>query len=258
MGDISEMRGLVVIGSFIGLTVLLSALIPSQFFASTYEGRTIETPTYFEAIDLTSYASTLNYTFSDSDTSGQTVNYGVIYWIKDLTVGGHELSVRFIDFNNTPTAREDIYIYHFWWWWIFQTGSHQPDWINKNGVNYGGGIYLSELDGDYAGNTDDLRYTLQCDHFNINVFFGFNTTRWATPSDAYNHEELAILFGVEWSQVNTSINAWDLVAMILFFGLPDVHWVIDAIIHIPIWIAEAYLAFILILRAIGAIFGGGA
>jgi len=65
------------------------------------------------------------------------------------------------------------------------------------------------------------------------------------------------MIGINFDQTGTGYNAWDLIGMLLFFQLPDVHWIINILLALPFWVPVAYLTFIFILRAIGAIFGGG-
>lgn len=252
MGDISEMRGLIVVGTFLGSLIFLVNLIPSQFLVSSYEGRTISVPEYFEAMELQSFVDTINITLDDS--GGQVyipviMQYAYVY---DFELGGHNLEL----WDHDYASPKHLHVNHYWYWWIFPTAHHQMEWLNKEGFSRGEHLDADELDNDYEETT--IRYTIKCEHFQAYVFFGFNETTYSQPSDAWDNNELKLLFGIEFDQVNTSINAWGLIAMLLFFGLPNVHWIIDVLIHIPIWIAEAYLAFILILRTIGAIFGGGA
>ncbi len=65
------------------------------------------------------------------------------------------------------------------------------------------------------------------------------------------------MWAIEFDQVNTSANAWSIMSQILVFDLPEVNSIINILISVPIWIGIAYLSFIIILRVVGAIFGGG-
>jgi len=44
IGDISEIRGLVVVGSFLSCLVFLIGLIPPEFYPTAYEGKTVSPP----------------------------------------------------------------------------------------------------------------------------------------------------------------------------------------------------------------------
>jgi len=242
MGDISEIRGLVVIFSFIAVFVIIIGLIPSQFLIADYEGRTIDVPDYFEAIDLLFYIDTWNQTLDDSGS----LQGG--YYIYTFVFGGHNL--RLLDRVNPQ-----LWMQHYWYWLFFPTGHHYMKWLNTKGVSRGTDLTPSELDSDYT--EGNIRYRVKCSHFQMDAFFGFNETTYSSPSDAWDNNELALLLAIEFDEATTSINAWSLISMLLFFQLPDVHWIINALIAIPLWIAIAYLAFIMILRTIGAVFGGG-
>lgn len=252
MGDISEMRGIIIVGSFIGVFVIIASLIPSGFFFYDYEGKTIEPPPCFEAIDLQSYAETWTYTMNETGGTDRGVYYEV-----GVDTGGHDFNFEYRKANASTLY---VRMRHWFANWIFPT-QHTMEWINKRGITQSEwvaghwSLYATELDEDYAN--DYLPYTVQCWHFHVDVHFGYNETLYSSPSDAWNSNALNILIGIEFDQQGTSMNAWHLIALILFFQMPDIHWVVNAIIAVPIWIAVAYLSFILILRAIGAVFGGG-
>ncbi len=128
--------------------------------------------------------------------------------------------------------------------------------LGTSGADRGTSFTPSELDGDYTGG--NIRYTARCDHFQMFIFFGFNETLYSSPSDAWTNNALRILFAIEFDQTNTTVNAWSLISMMLFFQIPTIHPLLNVILTIPLWIALTYLVYITILRAIGALFGGGA
>jgi len=250
MGDISELRTIITLGTFLGVLIFLIACIPPAFLIPDYEGKTIETPEYFEAIEITKYASTWNYTFDGSDITKENPSA----YIKRKEIGGHTFYFYYAKPNKTINGI--FWVGHITYWWIFETGHHRMD-IWNSGVYKGTSLDRTELDDDYT-ERDDLTYTFQCQHTQLDIFFAFNETTYSTPSEAFDGQELKMLIGIEWSQIDTSVSAWDIIGMVLFFQLPTVHWAINALIAIPIWLGMAYVAFILILRTIGAIFGGGA
>jgi len=245
MGDISELRGLVVIFSFIALLVFLIGLVPPQFVVSSYEGRTIYVPDYFEGIDLQMYADVIPYTFNE--TSPTVLVY------EELDLGGHDCILWYTEPNETEN--DYMYILHKWVEWIIIPYSHKMEWRNRMGVNREGVLHLTEMNADW--NETRVQYRIDCDHFLAHVFFAFNETLYSLPSEAYDMGDLHALFCINFDQTSTGYSAWDLIGMLLFFQLPEVHWLLNAIIAIPLWIAIAYISFILILRALGAIFGGG-
>jgi len=101
-----------------------------------------------------------------------------------------------------------------------------------------------------------MTYVAKTEDFQCRAYFGFNDTKYSSPTEAWDNYELDILIGMKFDQVNTSINAWSLISMLLFFQLPEVHWIINALIAIPIWITVAYLIYVLIIKIIPFIAGG--
>lgn len=246
MGDISELRGIVVIGSFLGILVLLIGWIPAQFYASDYEGRTINVPEYFEAIDLERYAVTKNYSLDGSHTFKDS------YYIFTEEIGGNTFDFCYRPAN---TSAHFFFMRHVDFWWIFAIGSHYMN-LYWEGIDRGVFLTDEEVNDDY--DMGALTYMVKCEHVQLDVMFAFNETLYSSPSDALDHYDLYLLVGAEWDEVQTSMSAWDVIGMLLFFQLPNIHWTINAIIAIPIWLCIAYVSYILILRTIGAIFGGGA
>jgi len=247
MGDISEMRGLVTVISFIGCFALILSLIPSQFLIAGYEGRTVTPPDYFEAIDIQSFKETWVYTMNET---GGGLHYGM-YWV-DVDIGSRDFDLAYRPANETD---HNIVLTHYWSEWIILPFSHRMDFINKEGISRGDILEEDELNNDY--NNENSQYKAECSHFFVRVYFGYNETLYSSPIDAYDHHGLTILIGINFDQAGTGYNAWDLIGMLLFFQLPDIHWIINILIAIPLWACIAYLTYIFILRTIGAIFGGG-
>lgn len=252
MGDISEIRGLIVVISFIGSLVFLIGLIPPEFLVAEYEGRKYTIPEYFEALDIQFFAETWNTTLDDQDAVWglyPTIGYA---WFKDCDIGGRDLGFYY---SNANASNKKINMKHFWSEWIIIPYWHSLDWVNSQGINREELLDESELNEDYSGGV--FEYTAKCSHFQIRAYFGFNETLYSSPSEAWDYYDLTILIGIDFDQVSTGMNAWALIGMLLFFQVPEIHWTLNALIAIPIWVAIVYLSYILILRALGAIFGGG-
>jgi len=250
MGDISEMRGIVTTVSFLGMLVFLIALFPSQFYAVDYEGKEVNVPEYFEGIDIQNYKETWTYCLNES--GGIYDPIGKFYQI-EIDIGQHDWSLHYKCANTTD---KDLTFYHKWFEWVFFLYYHNMELINSKGVSRGDYLEETELNTDYSNN--EGRYKIECIHFFGRGIFGYNTTIYSSPSEAWDYHALWIFIGINFDQTATGYNAWDLIGMILFWQLPDMHWVVNAIISFPFWGCIAYLAYILILRTIGAIFGGGA
>jgi hypothetical protein len=242
MGDISELRGLIIIGTFLAVTLLLIGWMPSEFWVAGEQGRTIEVPDYFESSELILWNET--YTMN--------ITYPYFYdaWGKEQF--GHHM---------TFYAYPEHYMkndHDFKLWGFFTYGSHAQEWINTQGINRGKYLWVDKIEEDWDSDKNLASYKLQCKHFYMRADISYNTTEYENIIEAWDASDLHILFGIEWDQMGTSYDAWSLITSVLFWrsiaGIPL--WIMQ-LISIPIWIASAYIAYILVLRAIGAVFGGG-
>jgi len=181
MGDIAELRGLIVVASFLVCFSVLTTAIPSAFFVQNPEYRQATVPEYFEAIDVTIYAVTWNYTLDGTDA---TLHYGV--YIHTENIGGHEIDIIYPPANTSHTFLLDFN--HADYWWIFRTGSHDME-IYWQGSSLGDTLDKSEAEDCYEA--DDLTFTVQCEHTAFSLFIAFNETRYASVTDAFNHNDLS-------------------------------------------------------------------
>lgn len=243
MGDISEFRGIIVIGSFIAVMILLFGLIPSGLWASQEDyGRTQEIPDYWEASDIQRFNNTQYFLLNNSVDSTSMQEFGGWYFLQMWYVGG----------NYTTIARYDkiLIFYH----------AVEDGLFHNDNSRIGYGLYDTQLDEDYDnGGLKNLQYRVEFGSTTeMYHLYSFNETLYDSPSQAWYNDALYVLWGMNFDQMRTGYSAWDLIAMTLFFNYPDMNPILNAIIKIPLWLGMAYIAFILILRAIGAIFGGGA
>ena len=256
MGDISEIRGLLSLISFVGMLILLIGLIPSQFVVEGYEGREHEVPNYFDSIDLIQYAETYVMNITDTDIKSEVGDY----YFKDLDIGGHDLEIGYSKANK---SHHKMWVTHYWSEWLFVPWDCTLLWYDKNGTKcsikegateYVTGTIIESDYNEYVGAEYGLTHP---NRFSMEMTVYYNTSAYSNVNEAWDNYDLHILTGITWDQVATGYSAFDLIGMILFFQLPNVHWYIKAVLALPFWITFAYLAFIFILRAMGAIFGGG-
>jgi len=129
---------------------------------------------------------------------------------------------------------------HYASWWIYA----------ESGVNYGNWLSIEKLDECWDNESSMVAFNIRTTEVQMRVYFGFNTTKYSKPSEAYYDDGLSCLYGIGFDQINTSTNAWNLIGSLLFFQMPDVHPAINALIAIPLWALIAYLIYVLILKAI--------
>lgn len=234
MGDLAELRGLVAVIAFFSCFVILVAATPSEFLVTSPDYRQVEPPEYFEAIDITTYATTYNNTVPP-------------YLVPlEWSFGGYDWVME----NYNPYY---IVVGKKEYWWIFWIGTTWFEFRNKQGINRGDELAPEELDADFDADSGSVKYSCsspawQTIHFDIH--FGFNTTKYNLPSDALDKNELYFLQGMGIESISTTISAWNLIGMLLFFQMPNIHPIINGLIAIPIWVCIGYLIYVLILKAI--------
>jgi len=232
-----ELKSLVLVVSFLGLFAVWVTMIPSGFYASEYEGRELTVPDYFEGIDIQTFSQTSNFTI---DFSGSQV------FDEYFDLGGWHMY-----FQGYKYGLDYLKAAHYASWWIFGWDYHYADWcLTTSGANYGTELTFTDLDNIWDGQTNMIAFNCRTDQTQWRVYFGWNTTTYAKPSDAIAANEMEVLYGIGFDKVNTSINAWNIVGSLLFFQMPDVHPLINLVIAIPIWAAIGYLVYVLILKAI--------
>ena len=245
MGDISEIRGLIVIGTFLSVTLLLIGWMPYQFWVAGEEGRTIEVPEYFDSSDLIHWNSTYMMNITSNDF--------VDFWGKEQF--GHHMKYHAWKPVIGDYRMANI---HYFYFWFLEHGHHKMEWINAEGINRNCDLYEDEIQEDWDNNKNLASYTVKCSHFYCRADITYNTSIYESVHDAWASHDLHVIWGIEWDQMGTSYDAWALISSVLFFRpIAEIPFYISALIAIPVWIASAYIAYIPVLRAIGAVFGGG-
>jgi hypothetical protein len=166
--------------------------------------------------------------------------------------------------------------------WFFNNGTS----VTHNPGAYGDGRFLTKKilndyweeplneSNPYGGQQNQTSFKVRMNFeeqqiVTFDVHFGFNTSMYGDPSFAWDNntgnpvpDDLWVLSGINFDQTRTTYDAWGLIEAILFFNLPSVlegtPAFIGYILSIIVWIPIIYVTFILLLRSIGALFGGGA
>ena len=235
----SEIKAFITVITFLGIFALLVSMIPGQFAVQSKTYRQVSVPEYFEAVDIQSFAETKNLTIPAYD------EYGL-----DCSVGGWELKIYpyYSDLGNIHELQLKHVDRWLGWLWI---GEHHLTWRRKkDGIDLGIKLERDELLNAYDPDRNLAEFIASCEHVTVYVAFAYNTTKYEDIVDAWANSELWMLIAIGFDQVNTSTNAWNVVAKLLFFQAPEVHPVINALIAIPIWAAIAITMYILILKAI--------
>lgn len=236
----SENVTLVSVVTFLSTFFILVAMIPSNLMTAA-SGKVVAVPEYFESVDVQSFAQLYNFTaaFGVQDPK---------YFYEYFTLGGWNMRYGMIKgYALTPDKLE---ISHYASWWVFKWEFHLFDFYDSRGYNHGDQLSPQELDSAWDGNSSLIMFNIQSDQAKMKMYIAYNQTEFTKPSEAFYDGTLWILVAIGFDQVNTSINAWNLIGAILFFQMPNVHWALNALISIPLWILIAWLIYILILKAI--------
>ncbi len=242
--ELPPLKPLVFIVTFLGVFSILAMTIPTGLLVPSQSYREPTVEEYFEQIDLQAFADTWGYTLNE--TQGYDAGGGWYYVLavgsgSPALFGGHDIDLWYRKANETDLK---LGIVHKYSWFIFPVG-HWMDWLNSQGISRGGtGFekYLSatELEEDWSNETT-VAYTVICEHFQMKAFFGYNSTLYDNVTHAWNHHGFYVLLAIDFDEMATGINAWNLLGMILFWQLPDVHPVLNVIISIPFWVSIGWL-----------------
>ena len=234
--------------TFLAIFGIIVTTIPFGFLVVSEEYREQSIPTEeFRVMDLEAYASYLLITMNE--TGGYDV--GGLWYYVDVDIGGHDCYLRYKCANKSDL--EVMFWHRYTVWWFVPT-AHQLVWVNKVGIIRGNGAYgglsVEELEADYP---EYLPYDLSCSHFRLDASFNYNASEYSNVTDAWNHHGLTFFIGIEFDQLATGLNAWDLIKMVMFFQMPDVHPVLNYIIAVPIWVCVTWLATAFIIAFLKAL-----
>ena len=243
-----EVKVLVFVVSFLSCFYFLVNMMPAYFVDQSLDYPGYNVPEYFEAVDMQNYRYSRNFTIQRSGG-----------WEHEFNLGGKNIKffVYSLDYDKFGFQTFDIFL---------QFGDFRltynwkgMDWYNKNGIKVSEQplgewsypvIDIEDVDANYDNRSKVSEFTVKNEVLTIKVFLAFNTTKYSKPSEAYHNNELSILVCMGFDQVQTTTNAWNLISQILFFKMPNVHPLINALIAVPIWAAIAWLATTFILKFI--------
>lgn len=256
MGAMAELRPIIVIGSLIAIIVILISIMPAEFFGSN--GTTV-TPENTNFSSILGTNDTIEFNFT-----GHTYDFGN----KDF--GGWHIDVQEVSTYGAPALWVQItdawygYFYNrndFKWYDInnVEVDKSRPDIPDPTYPGYHNVMLISDINNEYlAGNITNLLYYLECSKTMIKATFYFDISIYSNVISAYAAGKLTMVIGINFNERNSQINAWSVIGSFLTFQLiPNCEPTIALIVEIPFWFAELYVVFIMVLRVIGAVFGGG-
>lgn len=271
MGDMSEMRGIIIVVTFLGvISGLILAMPPQLLRAASVQNTQAYTVKNLLASNQTDYWY-YNFSGLSNHDSGAYQIGG--YW---LTMGEFAPYVNGTTLTDNASRcfrleeqdaitwldyyynREDALFYnnqsekvsvqtvitiHNWFW---GTDDHLSSEVLT--MNY------------LVNHPTDLSFVIQSSRGSFELKFTYDHSAYTSPLDAYNHMHLSMIVSVDFSERATQINAWTLILGILFINtnaIQGMDQTVIWIIRLPIIACLLYLSFIFVLRVIGAVFGGG-
>lgn len=240
MGDISEMRGLIVLFTIVAVTVGLISAIPSAFYASTVENPESPNPVLTNLVAW-NYSTTYNLT------------YGAYY---DFSMDGYEWRLHagdgieaFIELRTNA---------HFGFYWDLD----YCKFYTEDGRDVSGTTIITGYPNLDLGEISEQPIKIICRNTRTQtvMVLSYNTTLYGTYTQALENNGLSATFHLSWDDRTTSMNGLQLVGMVLTGSLPDIHPILSIVFVFIGWglvAAASYLAFIFVLRIVGAVFGGG-
>lgn len=267
MGNMSEYRGLIVIITFVSITLLIIGMAvsetPDMFATSNTQGSSplsgsnVPGPSGFFAWNETTTIQLNDTNFEQTLSIG-----GTEMMFGDRSDGG---SIKFLQVE-TYQSFYGMFLYNredFTWY----NKTNQLQVSSKHDV-YSKSPYtlrqsqevmdMNDVDIAYAnGNISALTYELKNTRTKITVSLGFNFTEYDTPSLALADEGLFFDINQQFDDRDTSINLIAFISGLFLFSIPGVDPTVCAIISFALDSALIYITFIFVLRIIGAVFGGG-
>lgn len=230
--------------TFLGVFVVLTGVMPTSLMASSYDGRNVNLPNegYFDFLDVVYYADSVLLTVDDGS-----FLYG--YYTQSIGIGNWDTEIL----SNYDISR--IYVRGWYYALGMRWSPFHLDWYDETGkpigeeylgVNYVSNDTLEDLYDEYG----TIQGRVQCDYYQMVYAFDWNTTLYSGPSEAWANDDLYVLFCIGFDNVHTTGNVWEIVGGLLFFQQPDVHWIINVLVAIPLYTCIAILLYLLIIKAI--------
>jgi hypothetical protein len=241
LGDISEMRGLIVVICFLAGFFLLASLMPPQFMSSQVNATGNPNPNE----NLDSY----NILGWNQSVSLQLLNAGGINY---TAVRGFNVAIA------STASSASLFGWTYAEWWGFTWAIDYFQWNYRNGTLIATQYFPVSLLDTMDTNGITLLFQIKNTHCWFNIGFTYDNGTYASPSLALADDELYMNFNSGFDESGSQMNAWTLLTGVIFFQpISGIPYYLSLLIAFPIWICIAYLMFIFVLRMIGAVFGGG-
>jgi hypothetical protein len=168
MGDSSELRPLVFVGTFISIMVILFSLTPTQFFIADPTSRQVNVPATWESFLLT---STGNYSkMWDGHVDDGIYATGLYRQEVDDgsgTFGGWEIRI-----GSSSSFLGVLTCYKQNFWWIIPTGIEPLTFRASNGKDYGLSLDKIEINEVYS-QTGKLDFSVSLSYLSFDILISW-------------------------------------------------------------------------------------
>jgi len=225
----SEMRGFVFSLVFIIVFAGLLASIPSGLQGT---GSDIETVIPIDPSLITGFSDTENYTAAAFTAGSYEYSFNDREWIALSNDVIFSLSAKIFSFG--------LWLGHL----------DVCNFVSDGGTDRGQELAFTDMtaDADEGGVHYSLQFVVTGDSAGSLVVY-WNTTTYATASDAWDNDELYLLHGVGFdTQATNNIGA--LLISLLLLQLPDVPVLVNLFLAVPIWACIVYVLWYVIKEMI--------
>lgn len=198
---------------FLSLSAYLIGNAPATLIYGPQEYQYETAPDTFDFLDLSEYADSENFTIYDGFVED---------WGKETF--GHDMKLSASDISG---------VWNTHYFGFFQ--AHNMQWYNANGTNRGYYLTISEITEDQNEN-NITEYEVSCEHFSLEAYFGYDQEVYGSFTEAWEGDELEVLFTIGFDDLGSTWNAWSIVGNLLTFraidiGPPYLTWIFGLVFY---------------------------
>jgi len=199
-------------------------------------------PDAYQGADIGDYRFVHNITINDS-------NFVVSREVRQYQFElGNQFWVLLIDseYNYLKVGRRN----YFGIFWI------STDWLtfkHELGTDRGEFLYADDMNLDYSQDEDWTKYRMYNPSdagVGCEINLGFNTSLYSSPKEAFENQALVCYIGIGLDSLYSTLNAWQLITLIMFFQLPDMNPVVMYFLGFTLWFFFALPIVLIMLKFI--------
>lgn len=230
--------------SFLAIYALLVGLMPAELIVEAQDFRSTTYDIFYESseIELLANRFTQNITYGGG--------YYSDYWGTDEDFGHSFFYVTALATGDADWVMLNNHYYPFWFIVEIPTGVHHMDWVSKqSGETFTPSITnldfesVTEVTETDSGNITHAGFLVRCPHVTMHATIYFNSTAYANSTTAWQNDGLHCEFAINWDELGTGLNGWNLISSILWFQAPNVHPYVNFLIAFPLWVDIALIIF---------------